>query len=171
MHIAQHYPLSLEGPMSRTCLLVLNVVHQYPIHCHYPLLLSNKLSLSIIIIQYIVIIHYCYPIRCHYPLSYNTLSLSIIIIQYIICVPGARPTRTIACVHPSFPSCRHRHEYTEVNKYKIYPDRKVKQILHLSDNLRNSLLLITFCTLWALTCLAMEPSQLLTNIVFGNINV
>ena len=162
---------------SRTCLPILNVVHQYPIHCHYPLLLSNKMSLSIFIIQYLVIIHY------HY-------------IQYIICVPGARPPRKIACVHPSFPPCRHRHEYTEVNKYKIYwgeriqniprwintkytevnkykiyPDRRVKQILYLSDNLRNSLLLITFRTLWALTCLAMEPSQLLTNILFGNKNV
>ena len=110
--------------------------------------ISNTLPLSIIIIQYVVIIHYHYPIPCHYPLSLSTtLSLSIIIIQYIICVPGARPTRTIACVHPSFPSCRHRHEYTEVNKYKIYPDRRVKQILYLSDNLRNSLLLITFRTL------------------------
>ena len=156
MHIAQHYPLSLKAPMC------FNRSRELTFW-------SWMLSINI---QYIAIIHYYYPVRCHYPLSLsNTLSLSIIIIQYIICVPGARPPRTIACVHPSFPSCRHRHEYTEVNKYKIYPDRRVKQILYLSDNLRNSLLLITFRTLWALTCLAMEPSQLLTNILFGNKNV
>ena len=113
---------------SRTCLPILNVVHQYPIHCHYPLLLSNKLSLSIIIIQYLVIIHYHYPLHCHYPLSLsNTLSVSQV---------QDRPGRSLAYILPSLLAATVMNiprwintKYTQIEKWNKY---YIENILLLS---------------------------------------
>ena len=146
MHIAQHYPLSLtKGPMwkTRTCLLILNVVHhylsifiiQYNYPIHYPLQISN------IIIQYII--HYHYPI--HHPCPRcRTDQDDRLRTSFLPSLPppswiyrGEQIQNIPMWIDTRYAEVNNT-KYTEVNKYKIYPSQKVKQILHPSDNFRSS---------------------------------
>ena len=158
MHIAQHYPLSLKAPMcynrSReltfwSWMLSINIQyiaiihHYYPIRRHYPLSSSNTLSLSIIIIHYIVIIHYHYPIHYLCPRC-RTAQEDRLRTSFLPSLPppswiyrGEQIQNIPMWIDTRYAEVNNT-KYTEVNKYKIYPSQKVKQILHPSDNFRSS---------------------------------